>query len=98
MRGLIRTVLHECDLRGAVDGDKSVLIGLLGVLVDQTAGKHGHLVAVQNRDVGESPGLDVVAAVLREEDRDVRVGELFSESTVARLLERRVSTPFLLLC
>lgn len=83
MCGLKRTVLHECDLRGAVDGDKSVLIRLLSVLVDQTAGKHGHLVAVQNRDVGESPGLDVVAAVLGEEDRDVRVGEFLSQRAVA---------------
>lgn len=80
---LVHTVLSKSDLRGAVDGDKSVLIGLLRVLVDQTAGKHGHLVAVQNRDVGESTRLDVVATVLGEEDGDVRVGEFRGERAVA---------------
>lgn len=83
MHELVHTVLHKCDLLGAVDGDKSVLIRLLGVLVDQTAGKHGHLVAVQNRDVGESTGLDVVATVLGEEDGDVGVGEFRGERAVA---------------
>lgn len=80
---LVHTVLQECDLRRAVNSDESVLIRLLSVLIHQTAGKHGHLVAVQNRNVGESPGLDVVATVLGEEDRDVCVGEFLSEGAVA---------------
>lgn len=96
--GRLHTVLHECDLGGAVDGDESVLVRLLRVLVHQTAGEDGHLVAVKNRHVGERPGLDVVATVLREEDRDVCVGELLNERTVAGLLEGGVSAPFLLFC
>lgn len=83
MYGLLHTVLHECDLRGAVDGDKSVLITLLSVFVNQTAGENGHLVTVQNRHVCESPGLDIVATVLREEDRDVCVGEFRNKRAVA---------------
>jgi hypothetical protein len=80
---MLLTVLHERDLLGAVDGDESVLVRLLRVFVHQTAGEDGHLVAVQNRHVGESPRLDIVATVLREEDRNVCVGEFFNERTVA---------------
>lgn len=96
-RGSILTVLGEGDLAGAVDGNESVLIRLLRVLVDETARQHGHLVSVENRDVGESSGLDVVATVLGEEHRDVRVGEVGSERAVPGLGERGVAAPFLLL-
>lgn len=92
----IRTVLSECDLRRAVDSNESVLVRLLAVFIDKTAGQHAHLVTIQHRDVGESSGLDVVATVLGEEHRNVGVGKVCNERTVAGLGERRVTTPFLL--
>jgi hypothetical protein len=77
-----------------VNGDKTVLVGLLEVHVDDTTGPDiSHLVAVKDRDVGELARLDLVATVLGKEDRDIVVLEVLGLDVVTGLGEGRVTAP-----
>lgn len=68
----------------AVDLDQTVVVGLLGPLVDQTAGERlGHLLTVQGLHFGESTGEDRVATVLREKDGGGGISELVGQDVVA---------------
>lgn len=67
--------------------DDAVVIVFLGPLKDQTAGHDSHLLAVEDGHFVEGPRLDLVAAVLGEEDGDGAVAEHFNELVIARGLE-----------
>jgi hypothetical protein len=51
--------------------------------------------AVKDRDVSESAGLDKVASVLREEDGNAGVAEEINELAVARLFESAIAAPII---
>lgn len=79
---------------GVVDLDETVVVVLLGPLVDETTGEGlGHLDAVDGLHLGEGTGLDLVAAVLGEEDGDGGIGEVFSQDIISAGLVRGVAAP-----
>lgn len=85
---------EECDGAVVVDLDETVVVLLLGVFVNETAGEGlGHFLAVEGLHFGEVAGLDFVAAVLGEEDGDRGVGEVLGEDIVAALSVGRVAAP-----
>jgi hypothetical protein len=68
-------VFTEVNFVSAGDVDQAVVVFALGVFVDQTTGHDTHLLTVENRDVGESAGLDIVASILREENWNTGVAK-----------------------
>lgn len=52
-----------------------------------------HFLAVESLNLGEDTGLDLVAAILGEENRHGRVGEVVSQDVVATRLVRSLATP-----
>jgi hypothetical protein len=88
-------VFAEVDLISAGNVDKTVVVLALRVLVDQTTRHDTHLLAVKDRDVSESAGLDKVASVLREEDGNAGVAEEINELAVARLFESAIAAPII---
>lgn len=76
-----------------VDLHQAVVVLLLGPFVDQAAAENRHLRSVERPNFLECAGLDVVAAVLGEEDGHGRVGEELRKVVVPAGLEARVSAP-----
>ena len=75
-------------------GDETVFVGFLVVHVDDTAGPDiGHLVTVQDGNIGELAGTDFVATVLGEEGGDRVVCEFLGALLVAGCLEGGVTAP-----
>ncbi len=72
----------------------TVVVGFLEVHVDDASGPNaGHLIAIQSPHLGKGTGLNFVAAVLCEEDRDRVLLELRRPLIEAGLLKGRLSTP-----
>jgi hypothetical protein len=88
------SVVIAAQVHGAVgEGvDDAVVVVFLGPLEDQAAGHDGHLLAVENGDFVEGTRLDLVAAVLGEEDGDGAVAEHLDEFVVAAGLEGGVGS------
>lgn len=95
--------LLESSLQGLVVGqlldavavhlDQTVVAGLFGILVDETAGVDaGHLGGIESADFLELAGVGV-AAILREEERNAVASEVLDLLIPARNLERRWVTP-----
>lgn len=77
-----------------VDLDQTVVVVLLGVLIHQTTGEGlGHLLAVQGLHLSEETGVNLVAAVLGEEDGNGSVGEVLGQDVVAAGLVGSVTAP-----
>lgn len=72
---------------------ETVVVGLLGVLVDDTAREALHLRAVNGANLGEDTGGGGVAAELGEEDGNVAGLEDVDELVVAGLLEAAGAAP-----
>ena len=67
----VGVVDEHSDGVAVVGADQTILVVLLGPLIDKTTGESlGHLLAVESLDLGKDTGLDLVAAVLGEEDGD----------------------------
>lgn len=78
----------------AIHGDKTIIIGLLEIHVDDTARPDGvHLRPKEGPNVGELSGLDRVAAIFGEEDRDVVRGKFLGTDIIARFRVTGVSAP-----
>jgi len=85
-------VVVAAQVHGAVGVgvDNTVVVVFLGPFEDQTAGHDGHLLAIEDGDFVEGTGLDLIAAVLGEEDGNGAVAEHLDELVVARGLESGV--------
>ena len=91
----VRKVLKGRD--GVVlESDETVVVVLLKVHVDDTTRPDfSHVGRVERRDILKSTGLDNVATILREKDRDGKVAKLLSTVSVTRSLKvNLVTTPF----
>lgn len=96
--GVLRHEVVVVDEEGGgavvVELDETVVVGLLGPFVDEAAGEGlGHFRAVDGLHFGEVAGLDVVTAVLGEEDGDRGVGEVLGEDVEAALGVGGVAAP-----
>lgn len=90
----VLVVDHEGDAAVLVDLDKTILVVLLGPLVDKTTREGlSHFLAVQSLNFSENTGLDLVAAILREENGHGGVGEVLGEDIVTAGLVGGFSTP-----
>jgi len=90
----VGVVDQEADTAVLVLLNQTVLVVLLGPLVDETTGESlSHLLAVESLNLGEDTGLDLVAAILGEENRHGRVGEVVRQDVVATRLVRSLATP-----
>lgn len=94
LRHEVIIVDEERDGAVVIDLNETVVVLLLGVFVDETAGEGlGHLLTVKGLHFAEVAGLDFVAAVLGEEDGDRGVGKVLGEDIVATLGVGRVAAP-----
>lgn len=84
----LETVVVAEDLQGvASDVNKAVVVFLLSVLVNDTAGKdRGHFGAIDGLRLVPVAGHGGVAAVFREEDGDRGVAEVLGQDIVGRAL------------
>jgi hypothetical protein len=89
-------VFTEVNLVSAGNVDKAIVVLALRILVDQATGHDTHLLTVENRDIGESTGLDIVASIFREENGDTGVTKEINQLVVARLLEGAIAAPIIL--
>jgi hypothetical protein len=68
-------VFTEVNLVSAGNVDKAIVVLALRILVYQATGHDTHLLTVENRDIGESTGLDIIASIFREENGDTGVAK-----------------------
>lgn len=86
-------VLEQGHLGRRVDRHDTIVIRLLTVLVHETARELSHLGSKQNGDVGKGTRGDEVAAVLGEENGNVRTLKVADDGAVARLGVSGVTAP-----
>lgn len=94
LSGQVVVVDEKLDRLVVVDLDDTIVVVLLAVLVDETAGEDGvHVRAVDRLNLGEDARGNLVAAKLREEDGHRRILQVGNELVVGGRLEAGFTAP-----